>query len=62
MYQPVSYRLEGRMGSRDALRAAIAACRSVGVRVYADAVVNHMVTLAPGGATVFGRGLFASNS
>ena len=42
MYQPVSYRLDGRMGSRDQLRATIAACRKVGVRVYADAVVNHM--------------------
>jgi hypothetical protein len=42
MYQPVSYRLEGRMGSRDQLRTTIAACRKVGVRVYADAVVNHM--------------------
>jgi len=42
MYQPVSYRLAGRMGSRDDLRRMIHACRSVGVRVYADAVVNHM--------------------
>ena len=30
------------MGTRDQLRATIAACRKVGVRVYADAVVNHM--------------------
>lgn len=43
MYQPVSYRLAGRMGSRDDVRKMTAACRSVGVRVYADAVVNHMV-------------------
>jgi len=43
MYQSVSYRLQGRMGNRDELRSAIAACRSYGVRVYADAVVNHMV-------------------
>jgi alpha-amylase len=42
-YQPVSYRLQGRMGSRDDLRKAIQVCRSAGVRVYADAVVNHMV-------------------
>lgn len=43
MYQPVSYRLEGRMGSREELRAAVNFCRSVNVRAYADAVVNHMV-------------------
>lgn len=42
MYQPVSYRLQGRMGSRDDLRRMIHTCRSYGVRVYADAVVNHM--------------------
>jgi len=42
MYQPVSYKLSGRMGTRDELRSMIKTCRSVGVRVYADAVVNHM--------------------
>jgi hypothetical protein len=39
MYQPVSYRLAGRMGTRDDLRSTIHACRNLGVRVYADAVV-----------------------
>jgi len=43
MYQPVSYRLEGRMGTREELKQTIHTCRSLGVRVYADAVVNHMV-------------------
>lgn len=42
MYQPVSYRLHGRHGSRDDLRSMIRSCRSAGVRVYADAVINHM--------------------
>jgi len=42
MYQPVSYRLQGRMGTRDDLRSLITTCRSLGVRIYADAVVNHM--------------------
>lgn len=41
-YQPVSYRLEGRHGTRDELRDMIKECRKHGVRVYADAVVNHM--------------------
>jgi alpha-amylase len=40
-YQPVSYRLQGRMGSRDDLRNAINTCRKLGVRMYADAVINH---------------------
>ena len=42
MYQPVSYSLNGRMGNRSTLRKMIKTCRSYGLRVYADAVVNHM--------------------
>ena len=42
MYQPVSYSLQGRLGTRDDLRQMIKTCRSKGVRVYADAVINHM--------------------
>lgn len=41
-YQPVSYKLAGRMGSRAQLRKMIYTCRQLGLRVYADAVVNHM--------------------
>ncbi|KAJ9427857.1 glycoside hydrolase superfamily [Fusarium oxysporum] len=42
VYQPVSYRLQSRLGSRAELRAMIQTCRAVGVRVYFDAVLNHM--------------------
>jgi alpha-amylase len=42
MYQPVSYRLNSRWGTRKDLVSMIEKCRSFGVRVYADAVVNHM--------------------
>ena len=42
MYQPVSYSLNGRMGTRAEFRKMIKTCRSHGVRVYADAVINHM--------------------
>jgi alpha-amylase len=41
-YQPVSYKLAGRMGTRDQLRQMIQTCRKAGIRVYADAVINHM--------------------
>ncbi|KAF3931211.1 Alpha-amylase [Dactylella cylindrospora] len=42
VYQPVSYRLHSRSGTREQLRNMIKTCRSLGVRVYADAVINHM--------------------
>ncbi|CAF1049176.1 unnamed protein product [Rotaria sp. Silwood1] len=41
MYQPVSYNLDGRMGTREELRDLIQTCRNYGVRVYIDAVLNH---------------------
>ncbi|CAE6526129.1 unnamed protein product [Rhizoctonia solani] len=42
VYQPVSYRLISRHGTLAQLRSMITTCRTNGVRVYADAVVNHM--------------------
>ena len=41
-YQPISYQLESRSGSRAALEDMINRCRQAGVAVYADAVINHM--------------------
>jgi alpha-amylase len=42
VYQPVSYKLSSRMGTRAQLRKMIVTCRKHNVRVYADAVINHM--------------------
>ncbi|MBD0333953.1 MAG: alpha-amylase family protein [Cyanobacteria bacterium Co-bin13] len=55
-YQPVSYRLESRSGSRQAFAAMVQRCRQAGVRVYADAVINHMAGIDGGtgsGGTAF---------
>lgn len=41
-YQPVSYKLESRSGSREQLKNMIGRCNRVGVNVYADVVINHM--------------------
>ncbi|MDI5943106.1 alpha-amylase family glycosyl hydrolase, partial [Micromonospora sp. DH15] len=42
VYQPVSYKLESRFGNRAQFAAMVTACHNAGVRVYVDAVVNHM--------------------
>lgn len=42
VYQPVSYKLSSRHGTLAQLRNMITTCRRHGIRLYADAVVNHM--------------------
>ena len=42
LYQPVSYRLHSRMGDKKQFKNMINTCRKHGVRVYSDAVINHM--------------------
>lgn len=42
VYQPVTYDLTSRMGSERQFRRMVRACRSAGVKVYVDAVINHM--------------------
>ncbi|MEU9952005.1 alpha-amylase family protein [Streptomyces sp. NPDC047939] len=41
-YQPVSYRIAGRLGDREAFASMVESCHSAGVKVVADAVINHM--------------------
>ena len=41
VYQPVSYNLTSRFGTRAQFSAMVTACHNAGVRVYVDAVVNH---------------------
>ncbi|MEU0740285.1 alpha-amylase family protein [Streptomyces sp. NPDC006134] len=41
-YQPVSYRIAGRLGDRTAFRTMVNTCHAAGVKVVVDAVVNHM--------------------
>ena len=40
--QPVSYKLDSRMGNRKQLKKMINKCRSYNLRIYADIVINHM--------------------
>nr|AFE48186.1 amylase [Spondylus violaceus] len=41
-YQPVSYKLTTRSGDEHRLKDMIDRCNRVNVRIYADAVINHM--------------------
>ncbi|XP_022105490.1 alpha-amylase 1-like [Acanthaster planci] len=41
-YQPVSYKLTSRSGPESQLRDMVKRCNNVGVRIYVDAVINHM--------------------
>src|SRR5262245_14897601 len=42
VYQPVDYNLTSRRGNEDQFKAMVATCRKAGVKVYVDAVINHM--------------------
>ncbi|STX29496.1 Alpha-amylase precursor [Legionella beliardensis] len=41
-YQPVSYRIAGRLGDEASFKAMINKCHAAGVKVIVDAVINHM--------------------
>ena len=41
-YQPVSYKMNSRMGDKKVLKKMINLCRKNGVRVYTDVIINHM--------------------
>lgn len=41
-YQPVSYQLNGRSGTEAQFIDMVQRCNQVGVRIYVDAVINHM--------------------
>ncbi|WP_435057550.1 carbohydrate-binding module family 20 domain-containing protein [Streptomyces sp. bgisy060] len=41
-YQPVSYKIAGRLGDRTAFKNMIDTCHAAGVKVVADSVINHM--------------------
>ena len=47
-YQPVSYLVESRGGTRAEFAAMVARCEAAGVGVYADTVINHMAGFPEG--------------
>lgn len=55
-YQPVSYKLESRSGTRAEFIDMVDRCHAVGVDVISDAVVNHMAQTLPANKTEIGSG------
>jgi len=47
-YQPVSYKLESRGGTRAEFIVMVQRCKMAGVDIYADAIINHMADVATG--------------
>ncbi len=41
-YQPVSYQIAGRLGTEAQFSSMVSTCHAAGVKVVADAVINHM--------------------
>jgi alpha-amylase len=56
MYQPADYNLTSRMGNRSQFAAMVSTCHAAGVKVYADAVINHMTGQ---GSTSYGGTTFS---
>ena len=48
-YQPVSYKLETRMGTEAEFTSMVQRCKDAGVGVIVDAVINHMSGKSEGG-------------
>lgn len=47
-YQPVSYQLESRGGTREQFSDMVQRCRDAGVSIYGDAIINHMSRVGTG--------------
>ena len=60
VYQPVSYNLTSRMGTRAQFGAMVTACHRAGVRVIVDAVINHMAASNSPVTTGYGNCTFSS--
>ena len=61
IYQPAAYDLNGRMGTRAQFISMVSACHAAGVKVYADAVINHMTGANQSSTTAYGGASFTNN-
>ncbi|WP_238015743.1 carbohydrate-binding module family 20 domain-containing protein [Dactylosporangium sp. AC04546] len=61
IYQPASYQINGRMGTRAQFQSMVNACHAAGVKVYVDAVINHMTGANQSSTTAYGGSSFTNN-
>ncbi|MER7279343.1 carbohydrate-binding module family 20 domain-containing protein [Dactylosporangium sp. NPDC000244] len=61
IYQPAAYDLNGRMGTRAQFQSMVNACHTAGVKVYVDAVINHMTGANQSSTTAYGGASFTNN-
>ena len=59
-YQPVSYKIESKLGTRAEFKNMVDTCRTAGVGIIADSVINHMAGVA-GGTGVAGTNFSVEN-
>jgi alpha-amylase len=62
IYQPAAYDLNSRMGTRAQFVSMVATCHAAGVKVYVDAVVNHMTGANQTSTTSYGGATFTNGS
>lgn len=59
-YQPVSYELNTRSGTEEQFKDMVQRCNAVSVRIYVDAVINHMTSGWPNGTISTGMSPFSA--
>ncbi|XP_071521195.1 pancreatic alpha-amylase 2a5-like isoform X2 [Panulirus ornatus] len=61
-YQPVSYKIASRSGDEASFKDMVHRCNNAGVRIYVDAVINHMTGWWPTGTVATGGTTFDAGS
>jgi alpha-amylase len=61
VYQPAAYDLNSRFGTRAQFASMVSACHAAGVKVYVDAVINHMTGSNQTSTTAYGGASFTNN-
>ena len=61
VYQAAAYDLNSRFGTRAQFASMVAACHNAGVKVYVDAVINHMTSTDQTRTTSYGGASFTNN-